>query len=98
MTCEYNYKKINFKIVKREQGTFMNYYCKKVLFDPELLREKLRLYLKTPKSVESYAQACEKFLIPVAKKICILNQLGVGGGFTLAGEYFYIENCIITLL
>ena len=39
----------------------MNDYAKSVFSDPALLREKLKIYLKTPEKVEIYARAAEKF-------------------------------------
>ncbi|NLK66166.1 MAG: hypothetical protein GX282_01685 [Campylobacteraceae bacterium] len=39
----------------------MTQYSKEILSNPELLRQKLSIYLDGSKSVESYAKACEKF-------------------------------------
>ncbi len=41
----------------------MSDYAKSVFNDPKLLREKLKIYLKTPEKVEIYAAACEKFYL-----------------------------------
>ena len=41
----------------------MSDYAKSVFDDPKLLREKLKIYLKTPEKVEIYAAACEKFYL-----------------------------------
>ena len=39
----------------------MTEYSKQIFQNPELLRQKLNLYLQTPKKTELYAKACEKF-------------------------------------
>lgn len=39
----------------------MTQESQKVFSDPELLRKKLEIYLQTPKKVELYARAAEKF-------------------------------------
>ncbi|MBQ3675684.1 MAG: DUF2628 domain-containing protein [Campylobacter sp.] len=39
----------------------MTEYAKSVFSDPNLLREKLALYIKTPSKIELYAKDCEKF-------------------------------------
>ncbi|MDA3078145.1 DUF2628 domain-containing protein [Campylobacter sp. JMF_06 NA1] len=39
----------------------MTDYAKEVFNNPNLLREKLALYIKTPNKIELYAKDCEKF-------------------------------------
>lgn len=48
---------------KEKKMINMSDYAKSVFDDPKLLREKLKIYLKTPEKVEIYAAACEKFYL-----------------------------------
>ena len=66
-----------------------------VFENPELLREKLAIFLRTPEKVEIYAKAAEKFLMLVVDKSSNTPALGLGGDFLDHLEelgFFFIGN------
>ncbi|MBP3224265.1 MAG: DUF2628 domain-containing protein [Campylobacter sp.] len=66
----------------------MTDYAKEVFNDPKLLREKLALYIQTPKKVELYAKDCENFFVAgKGEKLEFANVFSWWGFF---GNIFFL--------
>ena len=66
----------------------MTEYAKSVFSNPNLLREKLALYIKTPSKVELYAKDCEKFF--AAGKGEKLEFANAFSGWGFFGNIFFL--------
>ncbi|MDA3048384.1 DUF2628 domain-containing protein [Campylobacter sp. JMF_08 NE1] len=68
----------------------MTDYAKEVFNDPKLLREKLALYIQTPKKVELYAKDCENFFVAgKGEKLEFANVFSWWGFFGTIFFLFY---------
>lgn len=67
----------------------MNEQAQKIFNNPQLLRNKLAEFLRTPEKVEIYAQAAEKFYIAGNKKEISFNITWSWWGFFFANGFLF---------